>query len=424
MTRSLRRIWLALVILVALLLGMGGGMVLDRQVMVAAAGPIGQEGPNFHLVSEAWNIIQTHYVDRPALDAKQLTYGAISGMVNALGDTGHTVFLTPAMVKEDRMSLQGAFDGIGATVKLKDGYVVIAGLIDNSPALLAGLRPGEMVLRVDGQDMAGLTLDQVVSHILGPAGTNVTLTLRDPESEQTRDLTITRAHIVTPSVSWRMLPGSSVAHVRLSSFSEKAGSDLQKALAEAQQAGASAIILDMRNNPGGLLGEAIGVASQFLKDGNVLQEQDSSGQVVVTPVRSDVPKTDLPVVVLVNAGTASAAEIVSGALQDAHRATVLGETTFGTGTVLNQFNLSDGSAINVAVGEWLTPRGRVIWHHGIVPDISVTLPSSVNPLTPSAEKDMTSAQLRASQDTQLLAALDRLTKATAERTPFYWTRVW
>jgi carboxyl-terminal processing protease len=141
---------------------------------------------------------------------------------------------------------------------------------------------------------------------------------------------------------------------------------------------------------------------------------------VLTAVEQNVPKTDLPVIVLVNGGTASAAEIVSGALQDARRATVLGETTFGTGTVLNQFNLSDGSAINVAVGEWLTPKGRVIWHHGIVPDVTVTLPSDVNPLTPSAENEMTPAQLRASGDTQLLAALDRLTKATAERAPSYW----
>ncbi len=420
MKRSLRRLWLVSVVLLALLLGMAGGMLLDRQATVAAAGPAGQDSPNFHLVSEAWGIIQAHYVDRAALDAQQLTYGAISGMVNALGDTGHTVFLNPQMVKEDRMSLQGAFDGIGATVKMKDGFVVIAGLIDNSPALRAGLHPGEMILKVDGQDMTGLTLDQVVSRVLGPPGTNVTLTLRDPDTDQTRELTITRAHIVTPSVTWRMLPGTSVAHVRLSAFSDKAGADLQKALAEVQQAHASAIVLDMRNNPGGLLGEAINVTSQFLKDGNVLQEKDSDGTVVATPVRQDLPKTGLPVVVLVNGGTASAAEIVSGALQDAHRATVLGETTFGTGTVLNQFTLSDGSAINVAVAEWLTPNGRVIWHHGIVPDVSVTLPSDVNPLTPPAEQDMTPAQLRASGDTQLLAALDSLTTATAERSPAFW----
>jgi carboxyl-terminal processing protease len=143
MKRSLRRAWLGVVVLLALVLGIAGGMVLDRQVMVAAAGPATQDSPNFHLLSEAWNIIESHYVDRPAIDAQQLTYGALSGMVNALGDTGHTVFLTPQMVKEDRMSLQGSFDGIGATVKMKNGYVVIAGLIDDSPALHAGVRPGE-----------------------------------------------------------------------------------------------------------------------------------------------------------------------------------------------------------------------------------------------------------------------------------------
>jgi carboxyl-terminal processing protease len=262
--------------------------------------------------------------------------------------------------------------------------------------------------------MTGKTLDQVVSQVLGPAGSKVTLTLRDPKTQQTRDVTITRAHINLPSVEWQFLPGTKIAHIKLSAFSEHAVSDLEAALAEAQQGGATGIVLDLRNNPGGLLDASIDVASQFLKNGTVVQEKDAQGKITTRAVNTKVPKTDLPMVVLINGGTASASEIVSGALQDAGRASLVGETTFGTGTVLNQFPLPDGSAVMLAVEEWLTPKGRTIWHQGIKPDYSVSLPAGTNPLLPEAEKGMTPEQLKSSGDTQLLKALDLLT-STAYR---------
>ncbi|MCA9869571.1 MAG: S41 family peptidase, partial [Anaerolineae bacterium] len=168
--------------------------------------------------------------------------------------------------------------------------------------------------------------------------------------------------------------------------------------------------LDLRNNPGGLLDEAIGVASQFLSSGNVLQEQDAQGAVQDVPVRSGGIATDLPIVVLVNQGTASASEIVAGALQDDGRAQVLGETTFGTGTVLNEYNLSDGSALLLATEQWLTPKGRVIWHQGIEPDVIVSLPDGATSLYPGVEAEMTPEELQSSTDTQLLNALKLLTE--------------
>jgi carboxyl-terminal processing protease len=406
-----RRAGLIGLMLFSLLLGVAGGMVLDRQMGANAAPDTGK--PDFHLMNEAWDLIQSHFVDRQALKSQELTYGAISGMVNALGDTGHTTFLTPEMVKQERSFTQGSFEGIGAEVEMKDGHVIIAAPIDNSPAQKAGIHPGDIILKVDGQDMTGLALDQVVSKVLGPAGSQVTLTLQDPNTGKTRDLTLTRARITLASVTWRLLPGTTVAHVRITSFSEHVSSDLQTALAAAQKAGASAIVLDLRNNPGGLLDQSVGVASQFLKQGNVLQEKDAQGKIETVKVLANVPKTDLPVVVLTNVGTASAAEIVAGALQDTHRAAIVGEKTFGTGTVLNEFPLSDGSAIMIAVQEWLTPNGRTIWHEGILPDQVVVLPPSVNPLLPGGEQGLTPEQLRASGDVQLLAALDMLTKAGA-----------
>ena len=425
MRHHIRHASLIVLVLLSLLIGMAGGMILDRQVVAIAAPstPAATGKPDFRLINDAWDLIQRHFVDREALQSQALTYGAISGMVNALGDTGHTVFLTPEMVKQEQNFTQGEFEGIGAEVEMRNGQVVIAAPMDNSPAQKAGVRPGDIIVKVDGKDVTGQTLEQVVSLVLGPAGTQVTLTLQDPQTGQTRDVTITRARITVPNVTWQMLPGTHVAHVRVAAFSEQVSNNLQTALSAARGAGATAVILDLRNNPGGLLDGAVGVASQFLQNGNVLLEKDAQGKTTAVPVKSDVPKFDLPMTVLVNGGTASAAEIVAGALQDAHRAPVIGEKTFGTGTVLNQFPLSDGSALMLAVQEWLTPDGRTIWHQGIEPNVVVTLTQSATPLLPSAEADMTPGQLRASGDAQLLRGLQMLTTATTVDRPSYWYRL-
>ncbi len=409
------RLSLSAVILFVFLLGMASGTLLDRYVVAApAVPPSGQGGNqlNIPLIQQAWNLIQQHYVDRQAVNGAQLTYGAVGGMVNALGDTGHTVFLSPTEVKQEQNYTQGYFEGIGAEVETKDGQVVIVTPLDGSPAQRAGVRPGDIIAKVNGKDTTGQTLEQVVSAILGPAGTQVKLTLFDPKTNQTREVTITRQRIVVPPVTWQFVPGTKIAHVRVAEFSQTVVTDLQQALAEAQKQGATGTILDLRNDPGGLLDGAVGVASQFLQGGNVLEEKDAQGRITPVPVKADVPKTGLPAVVLVNQGTASAAEIVAGALQDAGRAKVIGETTFGTGTVLNEFPLSDGSALMLAVQEWLTPKGRTIWHQGITPDVVVALPANVTPVVPEAEKTLTPAQLQSSGDTQLQRAVQLLTGAS------------
>ena len=207
-----------------------------------------------------------------------------------------------------------------------------------------------------------------------------------------------------------MLPGTTIAHLRIAAFSQGVTNDLQAALKQIQARGATGIVLDLRNDPGGLLSEAVGVASQFLGDGDVLLVQNAQGQQQAIPVKSGGLAVNMPIVVLVNQGTASAAEIVAGAIQDAQRGTLVGDTTFGTGTVLNTFSLSDGSEILLATEEWLTPSGRVIWHHGIVPDESVTMSADINPLVPWAENGMTAAQLQTSQDAQLLKAIEELSQ--------------
>ncbi len=403
----------AVIILVIFLLclGLTGGVAIDRSLLLTvdpnANIPAGADN-NFGLMAEAWNTIQRVYVDRTAVQPTQLTYGAISGMVDSLGDTGHSTFLTPEMVKSEQNFTKGEFEGIGAEVQMKDGHVVIVAPIDGSPAQKAGLKPGDIIEKVNGKATAGLPLDQVVSQVLGPAGTQVTITILDPHTDQTRVVTLTRAKIEINNVTWQMLPGTTIAHLRVAAFSQGVTQDLQKALQEITQQGGTGVVLDLRNDPGGLLSEAIGVASQFLSSGNVLLEKDAHGNTTPVPINNGGVATNIPMVVLINQGTASAAEIVSGTLQDQNRAKLIGEVTFGTGTVLNEFPLSDGSALLLATEEWLTPDGRTIWHLGITPDIMVSLTANVIPLIPEAERSMTASQLQSSGDAQLVRAIDIL----------------
>ena len=391
-----------------LLSGIVIGVVVDRQILAGVVPPDRipvTAAPDFRLMAEAWNLIDEHYVDRAAIKPTKMTYAAIGGMVDSLGDTGHSTFLSPEMVKEARDAVQGHFAGIGAEVRMRDRHVVIVAPLDGSPAQKAGLRPGDIIFKVAGKDVAGESLEQVVRKIRGPAGTTVVLSLRAPKTSKARNVPIVRAVIKLHSVTWHMLPGTRVADVRIASFSEGTSRALEKALAQVRAHGAAGLILDLRNNPGGLLSQAIGVASQFLHGGNVLLEKNVNGQVRRVPVLGDVRKMRLPMVVLINPGTASASEIVAGALKDAARARLVGEKTFGTGTVLQEFPLSNGAALMLAVEEWLTPDGHTIWHRGIEPQKVVSLPTDVLPLRPQDEKRLSAAEFRKTKDKQMLGAL-------------------
>jgi carboxyl-terminal processing protease len=406
-----RRLGVAGAIVLILGLGVLSGVLLDRQVLlgwVPCDSCRGDSTLDWQLIEQAAHTIDQAYVDRAAVQSRPLTYGAVGGMVDALADTGHSRFLSPELLQEEHNVTQGQFEGIGAEVEMRDGHVVIVTRVDGSPAQQAGLQPGDLIVRVDGADLTGLPLDQVVGRVLGPAGTQVTLTITNPTTGQTRDVTLVRAHIKVHNVTWQRLPGTEIAHVRITAFSHGVTNDLQEALNAIKQQGLTGVILDLRNNPGGLLDEAVGTASQFLESGNVLMERDAQGHTTPLAVKGGGVGLDMPLAVLVNSGSASASEIVAGALQDAARATLVGETTFGTGTVLQEFPLSDGSALLLAIQEWLTPEGRVIWHQGITPDVVVSLPENAAPLLPAAETDMTAAELQANGDLQLLRALDLL----------------
>jgi carboxyl-terminal processing protease len=371
--------------------------------------------PDFALMREAWDTMRRVYVDRSAVNPHALTYGAIGGMVDALGDTGHSTFLSPEMIEAQKEFAQGRFEGIGAEVQMKGKNLIIVTPLDGSPAQRAGLRAGDVILKVDGQSILGVPLVQAVKRIMGHAGTKVALTVLSPSTGATRDVTIVRASVTVHNVTWHGLPGTAVALVRIARFSDGVTRDLRKILEGITRQGWQGVILDLRNDPGGILDEAVGVASQFLKNGNVLLEKDARGGVKPVRVKTGGLLPSLPMAVLVNLGSASAAEIVAGALQDTRRATLVGETTFGTGTVLEQFGLSDGSALLLAVQEWLTPDGHTIWHKGITPDVTTPLPPEATLLLPETVRGLTREKLMKSGDSQLLRALGVVDKAIHER---------
>jgi carboxyl-terminal processing protease len=368
---------------------------------------------DFGVFWEALQLIKDRYVDPSKLGDENLTWGAIRGMVDSLGDTGHTVFLTPDEVQAQNDQLTGHISGIGIIVDTRAGMPLIVSVIDGSPADAAGLHPGDLITSVDGQQTERMTVSEVIDHVRGKAGTTVTLGIRHRDGTAA-EIPLVRAEITVPQVSWAFVPGTKVADIRLSQFSQGAVDGVRAALQEAIDQGATGVTLDLRGNPGGLEKEAIAIAGLFLPEGTtVLLEQDRSGEQkpVLTTGSPEAP--DLPVVVLADYGSASSAEILAAALQDNHRAQVVGQRTFGTGTVLNVFPLSDGSAVRLGVIEWLTPDGEGIFDTGITPDVEVALPADGAPTTPNVLAHQTRKEFRQGTDTQLQRAVKALTHPTA-----------
>lgn len=414
---SIRGVAIGLAFALTFVVGMGVGRVAPSLFGAASGAPSPTDLPSdatFALIGEAWQILHEDYVRADELDDTALAYGAIEGLADAVGDPGHTSFLTPEERAERSEELSGSYVGIGVRIDAaEDGRPLIVGVFRGSPAESAGLLTGEIIVAVDGRETAGADLDEVASWIRGEAGSSVTVRVRDGVDGPERDLTIVRADVEVAAVSWALYPGTSTAVLRLEQFSNGSADDLKAALGEIRAAGADRVILDLRGNPGGYVGEAIGVASQFLSSGVVYVERNAEGDETRHEVSPNGAATDLPLAVLVDAGTASSAEIVSGALQDAGRAVLIGEKTFGTGTVLGEFPLSDGSALRVGTTEWLTPSGRRIWHEGIEPDIVVERPDETRPLLPDDFRGLTAAEANARVDPQLERALSVIADAVA-----------
>ncbi|HEY58856.1 MAG TPA: S41 family peptidase [Anaerolineae bacterium] len=321
---------------------------------------------------EAWRIVHDQYVDQPVDDVK-LMRGAIRGMLDSLGDP-HTDYMNPDDYKEATTMLEGEYEGIGAWVDISGDYLTIISPMPGSPAEKAGLQPGDQIIAVDGDDVSGVAPEVVRKRVLGPAGTQVRLTIRREGVEEPFDVAITRAHITIPSVEGRMLDNS-VAYVQIYTFGEKTGQQLHEILQDLLAQNPKGLIIDLRNNGGGYLSTAIQVASEFLPEGTVVMyERYGDDTQQVYKAQAGGLATDIPLVVLINEGSASASEIVAGAIQDHGRGLLVGTVSYGKGSVQNLIPLqNDQGAVRVTVARWYTPKERLISGQGLTPNVTVEL---------------------------------------------------
>jgi carboxyl-terminal processing protease len=375
-----------------------------------------RESPaEFVIFWEAWDLVVEHFVDRDKVNFTNMTYGAIHGMLSTLGDENHTVFFSPEEAEQQASALEGSFEGIGAYVSQEEGQFVIVSPIRGSPADLAGIVAGDIVVAVDGTEITGMDEWEVISLIRGPAGSTVNLRILHAGAKEAVELEIERGWIDIESVLWARIPGTTFAHLQMTQFASDTSRELRAALQAilADRTGGRAvtgIVLDLRNNPGGYLQEALRVAGQFLPEGDViLHEQDAMGEITTYRVEGNGLAREIALVVLVNGGSASAAEIVAGALQENERSMLVGVATVGTGTVLRPFSLSDGSVLRLGVTNWLTPNQKLIKGQGVQPDFVVEQEGSVRLIDAIQLDEATAAEVRAHPDLQFQAALSWLT---------------
>ena len=349
-----------------------------RVLVVNSEEPGPDETGAFAVYWEAWHLIEQNFLgELPSL--QRATYGAIRGVVQELDDP-NTVFMEPRRRELERDEHRGRFGGIGVWVyQREDDHQIVLVPQEGSPAEQAGLQEGDVVIKVDDTDIdvATMTRDDVVALIRGPVGDSVRITVQRDADQQQLDFEVVREEFQTSSVHWRMLDdrASDVGYIRITQFTERTGAEVEKALRELEERGATRLVLDLRNNPGGLLDSAIDVASQFLDDGVIMYEHKRDGTERPYPVLQGGLARELPVVVLTNGGTASASEIVAGAVKDHGRGVLVGERTYGKGSVQLVFDLADDSSIHITVAKWLTPAHHQIDGNGIEPDFRIAATS-------------------------------------------------
>lgn len=382
---------------------------------------INQEAPkeaaiDFSLFWDVWSRMLRYYIDAASLDTQKMVWGAISGMVASAGDP-YTVFLPPKENKEFKEDLGGEFEGIGAQLGMRDNRIIVIAPLKGTPAERAGVKPGDYILKVNNEETVGWTVPQAVTKIRGPRGTTVNLNILHENSQKPIDLAIVRDTIMVPSVeTWvkkvseieeiggvadiqKIDPTKKVAYLRLNRFGDHTNQDWEKAVAEILSMQKSngvlaGLVFDLRNNPGGYLDGSVFIASEFVEKGVIVSQVNSDGTKQDYPVDRKGRLLDIPLVVLVNKGSASAAEIVAGALRDHKRAQLVGETTFGKGSVQTPQELKGGAGLHVTTGKWLLPKGDSISKVGVKPDIEVKLDDA----------------MEASGDAQLAKAVELLLK--------------
>ena len=322
-------------------------------------------------VWEAWSLLNKEHIDRASFEAETFEESAIKGLIDSVEDT-HTSYVDPLVLQIEQTDLSGQFEGIGAHVRRReDGMIQIISPIEGGPAEAAGILAGDIILAVDGESIEGLELLEAVSKIRGPKGSIVSLTVKHIGELDTTIIDVSRDVIALPSVLLRTDPGDDITHIRITEFKGDTPIRLSEILSKEMEAGSKGLILDLRSNPGGYLQQVFDIANMFLDDGVILLEERQSENVTWQASGGGFA-SKLPMVVLVNKYSASGSEILMGAFQDNERATVIGEQTFGKGTVNVFRKLSNGGGLYMSVGRWYTPNKRPIEGEGLTPDILVT----------------------------------------------------
>ncbi len=325
---------------------------------------------NSGLFWHVWSALKTNYVKQP-VDDQDLFYGSLKGLVTGIDDP-YSVFLEPELAKKFLEDMSGSFEGVGMELGIKDDRLTVIAPLPDTPAFRAGLRAGDKIFTIDERDTSGMGVDEAVNLIRGPKGTPVGLTIWHQGDTKTEDIEIIRDVINIKTVSWE-LKGNKIAYLKVSHFSEDTWKDFQNIALVISRADPNGLILDLRNNPGGYLDTAVNMAGYWLGKEIVVISKDARGEEKKYQAQNGGDLKHIPTIILVNQGSASASEILAGALQDYKQATILGEKTFGKGSVQELENLSDGSALKLTVAYWYTPLGRSINEEGIVPDVEVKM---------------------------------------------------
>ncbi|PJA09272.1 hypothetical protein COX68_03140 [Candidatus Falkowbacteria bacterium CG_4_10_14_0_2_um_filter_41_15] len=346
---------------------------------------------DFNLYWKVWNTLKDNYVDKSKLDDQTLFYGALKGLVAAVGDP-YTFFMDPKESQQYADDLAGTFEGIGAELGLKNEIITIISPLADMPAAKAGLKAGDQIFAINGTSTINMTVNEAVRQIRGPKDTAVTLTIFHQGEKDTKDYTITRGVIFVKSIKTEMR-SDGLYLISISAFNDDTWGLFQEAVNDIGVKKPKGIILDLRNNPGGYLDTAVDMSSEWVESGPVVIEKFSETKQNKYLTTGSTKLKDIPTVVLINEGSASASEIVAGALQDTKKATIVGEKSFGKGSIQSLIDLEDGSSIKITIAKWLTPKGTSINDQGITPDQEVI---------------MTAADVKAEKDPQLQKALDIL----------------
>ncbi|MFA5925362.1 MAG: S41 family peptidase [Parcubacteria group bacterium] len=321
---------------------------------------------------EAWNTINEKYVDKSKVDQTKMMYGAISGMIKSLGDP-FSSFMNPEESQQFSDDMQGTFDGIGIEIGMKNDILTVISPLEGTPAAEAGLRAGDKIIKIGDTLTSDMSVDEAVTKIRGPKGTEVSITILREKDNNPKEIKITRGTINVKSVKLEFKENG-IAVVKITKFGDDTTSEMNKAANQILSAGSKGIILDLRNNPGGYLESAIDISSKFIPEGKlVVSEENRDGDKDDYPARGGSILEGIPVVVLVNSGSASASEITAGALRDELDAPLIGKKTFGKGSVQQLEKLSGGSTLRVTIARWLTPNGDYIMEKGIDPNIDIDL---------------------------------------------------